>query len=213
MPTPPKFDATFRTRLRELLIWRRDVRKFRTDALPEHTAEALIDAARLAPSVGLSEPWRFVIVEDPARRGAIRANFETANADALGGYSGDQALLYARLKLAGLDKAPLQIAVFADEATDQGHRLGRNTMPETIAYSTVTAIHTIWLTARAEGMGLGWVSILDPSRMAEDLEVPPEWRFIAYLCIGYPAEDANRPALERAGWEQRGAASDVIFRR
>src|SRR5215472_15883389 len=110
----PSFDRAFRARLRDLLIWRRDVRRFRRDALPDGAVEALIELACLAPSVGLSQPCRFIIVNDPALRAAIRQNFATCNAQALAAQSGERAGLYARLKLAGLDEAPAHLAVFAD---------------------------------------------------------------------------------------------------
>ena len=114
------FDDAFRARLRELLVWRRDVRSFRRDPLPAGTLERLIQLACLAPSVGLSQPWRFVIVEDAVRRAAVRTNFERCNAEALAAQSPQRAAAYARLKLAGLDDAPCQLAVFADRATAQG---------------------------------------------------------------------------------------------
>lgn len=186
-----------------LLRWRRDVRHFRTDAVPPDLLETLLAAADLAPSVGLSQPWRFVLVEDGRRRAAIRATFARCNAEALAGQSGERAARYARLKLAGLDEAPCHLTVFADEDTEQGHGLGRRTMPETLAYSTVIAIHTMWLAARSLGIGLGWVSILDPDEVAAALEVPRSWRFIAYLCIGYPETVGTVPELEREGWERR----------
>jgi 5,6-dimethylbenzimidazole synthase len=117
------------------------------------------------------------------------------------------------LKLAGLDDAPCQFAVFADRATTQGHELGRLTMPETVDFSAVMAIHTFWLAARAEGIGLGWVSILDPETVISILDVPPTWKFIGYFCLGYPIEDDGVPALERQGWETRRAPASVIFSR
>jgi len=209
----PAFDAAFRARLCDLLRWRRDVRRFKRDALPEGTIDRLIGLACLAPSVGLSEPWRFVLVDDEARRAAIRANFEACNSEALAMQEPDRAALYARLKLAGLDEAPVQIAVFADRDTSQGSGLGRLTMPETIDYSVVMAIHTLWLAARVEGLGLGWVSILDPARMAETLDVPKDWIFVGHLCVGYPQEEDDRPGLERAGWEHRHAPEGVVIRR
>ena len=174
MPTATErtisFDHAFRARLRDLLIWRRDVRRFRRDPLPSGTLDALIELACLAPSVGLSQPWRFVIVENEALRAAIRRNFETSNANALAAQNSERAGLYARLKLAGLAEAPCHLAVFADRSTAQGHNLGRHTMPEMIEYSAVTAVHTIWLAARAQGIGMGWVSILDPQAVAAILE-------------------------------------------
>ena len=210
----PDFDDAFRARLRELLTWRRDVRRFRRDALPRGTLERLIDLACLAPSVGLSQPWRFVIVDTPACRAAIRANFEICNAKALAAQSGQRAAGYARLKLAGLDDAPGHLAVFADPATTRGHGLGRHTMPEMIEYSAVTAVHTIWLAARAEGIGMGWVSILDPAAVAATLDIPATWTFIGYLCLGFPESEDDIPDLERAGWERRyPASSRVVLRR
>jgi 5,6-dimethylbenzimidazole synthase len=208
---PASFDPAFRARLRELLIWRRDVRRFRRDPLPAGTAEALIELACLAPSVGLSQPWRFVIVDDEARRAAIRQNFATCNAAALAAQSGDRASRYAQLKLAGLDEAPCHLAVFADRATEQGHGLGRRTMPEMIEYSAVTAVHTIWLAARAQGIGMGWVSILDPGAVARQLDVAADWKFIGYFCLGYPQADDTIPELEQSGWERRRLP--VIVRR
>ena len=209
---PVEFDHAFRARLRELLVWRRDVRRFRRDALPNGALETLIDLACLAPSVGLSQPWRFVIVEDPARRDAVRQNFATCNAQALAAQDSCRASNYARLKLAGLQEAPAHFAVFADRSTAQGHGLGRRTMPEMIEYSAVTAVHTIWLAARAQGIGMGWVSILDPAALAEILNVPTDWKFIGYFCLGYPQTDDTIPELEQAGWEQRRPAS-IILRR
>jgi 5,6-dimethylbenzimidazole synthase len=163
--------------------------------------------------VGLSEPWRFVLVDDAGRRAAIRECFEACNKDALQMQDPDRAALYARLKLAGLDEAPVQIAVFCDRSTAQGKGLGRLTMPETLDYSVVNAVQTLWLAARAEGIGLGWVSILDPARMTEILNVPAAWIFIGHLCLGYPLKEDDTPALEREGWEHRHAPDGVVVRR
>src|ERR1700692_4348965 len=139
------FDDVFRARLRELLIWRRDVRRFRSDPLAPGTLERLVGRACLAPSVGLSQPWRFVIVDDPARRRGVLEDFRSCNADALKSYADNLALQYAKLKLAGLEEAPCHLAVFADPASENGHGLGRGTMPEMVEYSVVAAIHTMWL--------------------------------------------------------------------
>ncbi|MCD7108028.1 5,6-dimethylbenzimidazole synthase [Rhizobium sp. DKSPLA3] len=213
MPPKKTFDAAFRAELTQLLTWRRDVRQFRTDPLPAGTIERLVQAAGLAPSVGLSQPWRFVFVEDAGRRATVRQVFEACNATALAGYSGERAERYARLKLAGLDAAPCQFAVFCDRSVLQGHGLGRATMPETLDYSVVLAVHTLWLAARAEGLGLGWLSILDPAEVVAALAVPESWHFIGYFCLGYPTAEDDTPALERAGWEQRGDPGSVIVRR
>jgi 5,6-dimethylbenzimidazole synthase len=209
----PKFDEGFRAKFVKLLTWRRDVRHFLDTPLPEGAIERLLALACLAPSVGLSQPWRFVLVENTSRRQAIRENFLAANAAALAAYHGDRAALYAKLKLAGLETAPVHLAVFAEPDPLQGAMLGRRTMPETVAYSVVTAIHTVWLAARAEGIGMGWVSILDPEAVNRDLVVPAHWRFIGYFCIGYPAEEQGVPELERRCWEKRAQAASMIFRR
>lgn len=209
----PEFNAAFRAQFEQLLRWRRDVRAFRSDPLPEGALQRLVEIASLAPSVGYSQPWRFVTVSDPERRKIVRTAFEDANRDALEGYDGERKQLYARLKLAGLDQAPEQVAIFTDHGTPRGHGLGRQTMPEMLDYSTVNAIHTFWLAARAEGIGAGWLSILDPARVTEALNVPESWSLTAYLCVGYPAEESERPKLEQVGWEEKAAESSTILRR
>jgi len=207
------FDHAFRKQLRELLIWRRDVRRFQTQALPQGTLERLIEVACLAPSVGLSQPWRFVIVDDPERRRAVLEDFKSCNADALKSYADDLAARYAKLKLAGLEEAPCQLAIFAEQATTIGHGLGRRTMPEMVEYSVVAAIHTMWLAARADGIGMGWVSILTPGHINKVLDVPETWSFVGYFCLGYPQSESDTPELERERWEKRCAPETFILRR
>lgn len=210
---PPAFDAEFRAGLAALFAWRRDVRHFLTVPLPAGTLEALVARACTAPSVGLSQPWRFVRVTEAARRAAVRASFARCNAQALAAQTEERAGLYARLKLAGLVEAPEHLAVFVEPDPETGHGLGRATMPETVAYSAVMAIHTLWLAAAAEGIGVGWVSILDPAEVTAALDVPGHWRLVAYLCIGYPAAPADTPELERAGWERRLPPADLMVAR
>jgi 5,6-dimethylbenzimidazole synthase len=207
------FDAVFQRQLRDLFTWRRDVRRFRAEALPDGTLERLIEVASLAPSVGLSQPWRFVIVDDPRRRAAVREEFKSCNARALAAYSDERAAQYAALKLSGLDEAPCQFAVFADPVPPHGHGLGRQTMPETAEYSTVTALVMMWLAARAEGIGMGWLSILDPAHINAILDVPASWRLIGYFCLGYPLNESDSPELERAGWEERQDPHAWVMRR
>lgn len=213
MSEPTAFDDAFRVRLNDLFAWRRDVRRFRREPPPAGTLERLIETACLSPSVGLSQPWRFVLVEDSGRRQAVLDQFKACNADALKSYSGELANKYAGLKLAGLEEAPCQFAVFADCTTEVGHGLGRRTMPEMAEYSVVAAIAMMWLAARAEGIGMGWVSILEPTRMNGILDVPSDWRFIGYFCLGYPQTESDQPELERAGWEQRRGTQSCILRR
>ena len=207
------FDDQFRARLHDLLVWRRDVRRFRIDPLPPGSLDRLIAVACLAPSVGLSQPWRFVIVESPERRRAILQDFTACNAAALASYGGEQASRYATLKLAGLAEAPSQIAVFADRETASGHGLGRRTMPEMAEYSVVAAMTAMWLAARAEGIGMGWISILDPARVKAILDVPQAWRFVGYFCLGYPEAEQDVPELERAGWERRQPSDGFMLHR
>jgi 5,6-dimethylbenzimidazole synthase len=202
-PSAPDFDEGFQAQLLDLFRWRRDVRRFRRDPMPPEILHQLLQVAALAPSVGLCQPWRFVTVDDPARRAAVRASFETSNTEALADQSEGRAALYARLKLAGLDEAPCHLAVFTEVEPEQGHGLGRKTMPETPAYSTVMAIHTLWLAARAAGIGLGWVSIIDPAVVTQALDVPAGWALIGYFCVGYPQSQSETPELESLGWEQR----------
>lgn len=206
---PPRFDAAFRAQFAELVRWRRDVRRFRPDPVDPGLIEQLLALAAFAPSVGLSQPWRFVLVESPGRRMAICKNFSAANKAALEGYTGERQARYARLKLEGLSQAPVHLAVCADEGTTQGHGLGRQSMPETIRYSVVAAIQTLWLAARAEGLGLGWVSILDPGAVRSILDLPENWAFIAYLCLGWPEEEHHDPELERHGWQERMRQASV----
>ena len=210
MTGPPRFDQAFQAQLASLFEWRRDVRRFRTDPLPPGQLEELLHIADGAPSVGLSQPWRFVTVDEPWRRAAIRENFARCNAAALDAQDQGRATLYAKLKLAGLERAPVQLAVCVDPAPAQGHGLGRATQPETAAYSAVLAVHTLWLAARARNVGVGWVSILDPAQALAALEVPATWRLIAYLCIGYPETPSRTPELEQAGWETRSPPAVTV---
>ena len=161
------FDNAFRDQLTALMRWRRDVRRFRTDPVPEAMLLHCLDAFVLSPSVGLSQPWRLIRVESAAARAAALANFEAANAQALAGYD------------------------------------GAGTMPEMRRYSVVASVMQFWLLARAHGLGVGWVSILDPARLARDLDTPEAWRLVAYLCVGWPEAESETPELERHGWEVR----------
>ncbi|AXI43728.1 5,6-dimethylbenzimidazole synthase [Sulfitobacter sp. SK011] len=197
------FSEDFRAGLHDLMRWRRDVRHFLTDPVDEALISECLDTFHLAPSVGLSEPWRIIRVASDTARQAALENFKAANAEALAGYSGEQAALYASLKLSGMQNAPEQMAIYCDESTEKGHGLGAGTMPEMRRYSVVGAITLMWLTARTHGLGLGWVSVLDPVRLNRDLEVPEGWSLVAYLCLGWPRENTLTPELETKNWEAR----------
>ena len=212
-PSVRQFDAAFRDSFRDLVLWRRDVRRFRRDPIDPALIGSLLELASHAPSVGHCQPWRFVLVESAQCRKAVRSSFVQANAKALECYDGEQRAQYARLKLGGLEDAPVHLAVFADEATEAGSGLGRQTMPQTLQYSVVAAIQTLWLAARAEGLGLGWISILEPQLLCRTLDVPETWTLIAYLCIGWPVEEHLDPELERHHWQERVGAGRLIFTR
>lgn len=207
------FSHEFRTELNALMKWRRDVRHFRTDPIDAAVLQTCLAAFELAPSVGLSEPWRLVNVASAPARTAALENFQSENAKALKGYHGEKAALYADLKLSGMRDAPVQLAVFCDDATAKGSGLGARTMPEMRRYSVVSAIMNFWLATRAEGLGVGWVSILDPVRLKRDLDVPETWSLIAYLCVGLPVQDALIPELETVGWEEREPALASLIER
>jgi len=198
-----EFDEDFRDQLELLIKWRRDVRRFKSDPVEPALISNLLELANHAPSVGLSQPWRFVEIGASEIRRRVLASFEKCNAEALADYDGDEHTRYARLKLEGLKEAPVHLAVFVDEATGKGKGLGRRTMPEMLRYSAVTAVHTFWLAARASGLGVGWVSILDPEDVRAAAEVPESWRLVAYLCVGWPVEEHDVPELEREDWERR----------
>ncbi|WP_411351937.1 5,6-dimethylbenzimidazole synthase [Leisingera aquaemixtae] len=199
------FPEEFRSQLDLLMRLRRDVRRFLSDPVEEAVLQRCLSAIPLAPSVGLSEPWRILRVESETARAAALKNFEQANAEALSGYSGERAERYAGLKLSGMRDAPVQLAVYCDDETVQGHGLGAATMPEMRRYSVVTAITLFWLALRAEGLGLGWVSVLDPQQLNRDLNAPDGWQLIGYFCIGYPERLSDTPELEEQGWESRVA--------
>jgi len=207
------FSPAFRAELNELMKWRRDVRHFKPDAVDADLLADCLQAFSLAPSVGLSEPWRLVNVVSSASRQAALENFKAANAEALAGYAGDKAALYAGLKLTGMQDAPVQLAVFCDDETQKGAGLGAKSMPEMRRYSVVSAIMAFWLKARAEGLGVGWVSILDPNKLQQDLNLSESWRLVAYLCIGWPKDENLTPELETVGWEARDAATAALIER
>jgi len=187
-----------------LLAWRRDVRHFETRPIPEAEIGRLFALTQLAPSVGNAQPWRFLRVETPALRRELANHVDEAARLAGERYEAEgRRDLYRSLKLHGLREAPEILAVFSDETPVTGHRLGIATMPEALRYSTVLAIHTLWLAAQSRGMGLGWVSIVDPEYVAALLDAPAHWHFMALLCLGYAERASQIPELERRGWQAR----------
>ncbi len=200
-----KFTQSDTQSILELLRWRRDVRHFRSDPLPGDSIETLMQAIALAPSVGNSRPWRIVRIKSDEIKEKIIANHGKANTAASLKYNDTERDEYQALKLAGLKEAPLQLAIFTDINPSAGRGLGRQTMPETLTYSTVIAIHQLWLIARTLNVGVGWISILNAQKLNETLKVDRSWQLTAYLCIGYPAYDDDTPELHRTGWQENTA--------
>lgn len=208
-----RFDADFREKLDCLFLWRRDVRHFRLEPLLTGAIDELLELACRGPSAGNAQPWRFVRVLSAERRAVLVAHIETYQYQAGQIYDEDKRILHDRLKLHGLREAPEVLAVFCDENGTAGHGLGRQTMPETLCWSVVAAVQILWLAARARGIGLGWVSILDPAAMNAVLDVSSEWRFIGLMCLGYPAQESETPELINQGWQDRLPASVTRFTR
>lgn len=200
-----------RSAVYRVLRERRDVRAgYLPQPLEEAVLQRLLSAAHQAPSVGFMQPWRFIVVRDNALRGAVHDIFRTANDSAAAIYAGERRALYSRLKLEGLLEAPQHLCVVCDRASQRGHGAGRQSMPQTSLYSVVCAIENLWLAARAEGVGVGWVSILDPDAIKQLFRIPPTVELVAYLCLGYVKEFASVPDLERVGWEGRADLSSVL---
>ena len=175
--------------------------------------QALLRIASLAPSVGHAQPWRFVRIRSAAMRGMLAGHVDAQSADAAQYYDNGRAQQYRTLKLHGIEQAPELVAVFCEDQPRAGHGLGIATMPEMLRYSTVMAIHNLWLAARARDIGVGWVSILDPHEVARMLDVPATWTLIAVLCVGYPEQPGVTPELETRGWQAREPWTDRIFER
>jgi 5,6-dimethylbenzimidazole synthase len=205
------FNKADREAVYRVIAERRDVRRgFLDEPLPDDLIGRLLAAAHSAPSVGLMQPSRFIVIRDQAVRKGVYQIFETANRRALDSYNGERAERYAELKLEGILEAPQNLCVLCDRANERGHGLGRQTMPETAVYSTVCAIQNFWLAARSEGVGVGWVSILDPGEIYRILNIPDHFTLVAYLCFGYVEGFASEPDLERFGWEKRIELKTVV---
>jgi 5,6-dimethylbenzimidazole synthase len=191
---------------------RRDVREFRPDPVPFEVLRRILEMAHYAPSVGFMQPWNFILITSLEIRRQIKELFEMRNAQEIALIADAQRRqLYGQLKLEGILEAPLNLAVTCDHRRDSPFVLGRGPMPQTDLYSTCLAIENIWLAARAEGVGIGWVSILDPQAVENILQLPQGVELVAYLCVGYPIEFRARPMLEEVGWKERMRLEDLIY--
>lgn len=190
---------------------RRDVRgQFRPDPVDPDTLRRLLQAAHDAPSVGLSQPWNFILIRDAALRGRIHDAFASANAEAADRFS-DRKALYSSLKLEGILQAPINLCITCDRTRGGAHVLGRTHDPATDLYSTACAVQNLWLAARAEGIGVGWVSIFRPDDLRGLLHLPDHVVPVAYLCIGHVTELYRQPELQSRGWAARLPLDDLIL--
>lgn len=205
------FDEIERQAVYRAIRERRDVRRgYLPEPIPEDLLDRLLQAAHDAPSVGLMQPWRFIVVRDIGVRQEVYKIFLDANRQALASYEGERQQSYAGLKLEGILEAPQNLCIVCDSQSGQGHQLGRRTMPETALYSAVCAVQNLWLAARAEGVGVGWVSILNTDLLRGALKIPQHITPVAYLCLGYVDAFATEPDLERSGWERRTSLKSVV---
>ncbi|ELY48157.1 5,6-dimethylbenzimidazole synthase [Natronorubrum sulfidifaciens] len=197
--TDDERDAVYKT-----IYARRDIRRFRNDPIPEDILERLIQAAHHAPSVGFSQPWDLIVVRDDETKTEIAEIADRAIAAAREGYEEPTRSEYAALKLEGIRESPINICVTCDPTRGAPHVLGRSSMKRTDVYSTCLAVQNLWLAARAEGVGVGWVSVLYPYEVQEVLGIPPHVKPVAYLCLGYPEDGfPEEPVLQQEGWRER----------
>lgn len=197
------FDSSEQDTLAEIIAHRRDIRgnNFLSTPIEKEKLDKILNAASLAPSVGFSQPWEFVMVNDKETRAAIVDDHRLANSAAKEKFTRNEQSKYSELKLEGIIESPINIAVFY--CPSNAPVLGQDSMPEMGEYSVVCAIQNMWLTARAMNIGLGWVSILNPETLKSLLNAPREHKLIGYLCIGYVKEFLAQPELEKLQWRDR----------
>lgn len=204
-PVPARvFTETERQAFYDIVAARRDVRnEFEDRPIADDVLHRILAAAHAAPSVGFMQPWNFILVRDPARRREVQDAFAVANDEAAAMFPDEKQAAYRALKLEGITKAPLNIAVTCDRTRGGRVVLGRTHNREMDIYSTVCAVQNLWLAARAEGIGMGWVSIFRPGDLRRILSVPPHVEIVAYLCLGHVSELYDRPELAAKGWRER----------
>ncbi|HXA29004.1 MAG TPA: 5,6-dimethylbenzimidazole synthase [Candidatus Angelobacter sp.] len=189
---------------------RRDVRLFRSDPVPDTALARLLTAGHRAPSVGFMQPWNFLVIRSAATRQRVRDLYLRERQAAACFFDEPRRSQYLGLKLEGICEAPVNVCVTCDPTRGGTQVLGRNSQPETDVYSTCLAVENIWLAARAEGLGVGWVSILKAGELREILAIPPHVIPVAYLCIGWPVDLPARPMLQDVGWRERLSLDSVV---
>jgi len=206
------FSEAERAAVYRAIFERRDVRRaFLPTTIPAEVLTRLLTAAHHAGSVGFMQPWNFIIIRKRFTKRAVKVLFQKANAEAQRRYTSGRAALYRSLKLEGIEEAPVNLCVTCTRQRGGRDVLGRTTVPETDLYSTCCAIQNLWLAARAEGIGVGWVSILDYAALKRVLGIPRSIKVVAYLCLGYVSDFARHPDLERAGWRTRLPLEGLIY--
>ncbi|MDB4949913.1 MAG: cob(II)yrinic acid a,c-diamide reductase [Gemmatimonadetes bacterium] len=209
-PTVREFPPAAKQAVYDAIALRRDVRAFRPQPVPGEVLHRILAAAHRAGSVGLMQPWDFVVVRSAAQKARVYDVFRRANDRAATRWRGNRRARYAALKLQGILDAPLAVCVTCDTGRGGPHVLGRDTIRETDVYSTCLAVQNLWLAARAEGVGVGWVSIVDNAELAAALRLPDGVLPVAYLCVGYPVHFPDTPMLEATGWRARTDLADLV---
>lgn len=198
--------------LYQIIFSRRDVRsQFLPDAVPDQVLSRLLYAAHHAPSVGYMQPWNFLIIKSAEVKQRMHAAFSEANAEAAAMFEGDRRELYTSLKLQGILDAPVNICITCDRKRAGDVVLGRTHQSDMDIYSTVCAVQNFWLAARAENIGVGWVSIVKQEQLRKALDIPDDIVPVAYLCVGYVSEFLAQPELETAGWSERLPLNELVF--
>ena len=209
--TDHAFSADERAAVYRAIFERRDCRHFAPGPIPDDVLGRLLVAAHHAPSVGFMQPWNFVVIRSAEVRTRVKEAFERANAEGAGRFSGDRAEAYRALKLEGIADSALNLCITCDRTRNGPEVLGRTSQPEMDLYSTVCAVQNLWLAARAEGIGVGWVSIIDPGDLREILGLPPSVVPVAYLCLGRVESFPPTPELERLGWLDRIDLRPLVY--
>src|SRR5580658_3686958 len=210
-PDEHRYPDEQREAVYRVIAERRDVRQgFRPDPVPADLLRRVLAAAHQAPSVGLSQPWDFVVITDRTRREQIAALARGHRDQFAAGLPGARARAFDRLKIESILDTPLNIVVTCDRTRGGRHTLGRHVQPQTADFSSVLAVANLWLAARAEGLGVGWVSFFDERELAAALGLPDHLEVIAYLCVGYVTEFAPEPELAAAGWARRRPVSWAV---
>ncbi|MGF7161239.1 5,6-dimethylbenzimidazole synthase [Rhodoligotrophos appendicifer] len=207
-----EFTAEERDAVYRCIFDRRDVRgQFLGDEVPDEVLGRILKAAHRAPSVGFMQPWDFIILKDQGTKQRIRDAFQVAHEEAAGQFEGDRQSLYKSLKLEGITEAPIGLCVTCDRERSGRAVLGRTHQAEMDLYSAVCAVQNLWLAARAENVGVGWVSILRYDDLREILGIPDRVQPIAYLCIGYVSHFLDKPELETRGWLPRMKLDELVW--